>query len=170
MLAIVRLAMVSGVRRHQRQLYINPVAIDPSTFTESIEPYNTIVKAFSSSENNGRERLRLLVPYLERCAVPEGMVLWKQNENADGLYFIESGVLRASYQFAEHTPIVEESMVPGTLAGELSALTGLLRDSTVVVERQAVIWKLSVENLHRLQIEDPTLATIFMKNVMKGEF
>lgn len=147
-----------------------PFTIDPSTFTESNEPYNTIIKVFSSSENIGRERLRLLVPYLERCAVPEGIVLWKQNQNADGLYLIESGVLRASYKFAEHTPTVEESMVPGTLAGELSALAGLPRDSTVVVERQAVIWKLSVENLQRLQTEDPTLATTFMKIVMKGEF
>ena len=171
MLVIVQSAMVCGINRHlDANCILNrPVAIDPSTFSESTEPYNTIVKAFSSSENNGRERLRLLVPYLKRCAVPEGMVLWEQNETADGLYFIESGVLRASYKFAEHSAAVEESMVPGTLTGELSALTGLPRDSTVVVERQAVIWKLSVENLQRMQIEDPALATIFMKSVMKGE-
>lgn len=140
------------------------------TFGESNEPYNTLVKVFSSSGDVNREKLRLLVPYLERRAVPEGLVLWEQNQNPDGLYLIESGVLRASYRFAGYTPAVEESMVPGTLAGELSALARLPRDSTVIVERQAVLWKLSVESMQRLQNEDPTLATTFMQVVMKGEF
>ena len=84
---------MSRDKRYIRLLNPTRVAIDPLTFSDSTEPYNTIVKAFSSSENNGRERLRLLVPYLKHCAVPEGMVLWEQNETADRLHFIESGVL-----------------------------------------------------------------------------
>lgn len=138
-------------------------------FGEATEPYNTLVKAFSSYGDVDRERLRPLGPYLERCAVPEGLVLWRQDQNPDGLYLIESGVLRASYKFAEHTPAVEESMVPGTLAGELSALAGLPRNATVVVERQAILWKLSVHNMHRLENDDPALATTFLQLVLKGE-
>jgi len=135
---------------------------------ESAEPYNTLIKAFSSYGDVNREKLRPLVPYLERRSVPEGMILWKQNEDPDGLYFIESGVLRASYKFADHTPSVDESMVPGTLAGELSALAGLPRNATVVVERQAVLWKLSIPNLRRLEKDNPALATTFMQLVLKA--
>jgi SulP family sulfate permease len=135
---------------------------------ESAEPYNTLIKAFSSYGDVNREKLRPLVPYLERRSVPEGMILWKQNEDPDGLYFIESGVLRASYKFADHTPSVDESMVPGTLAGELSALAGLPRNATVVVERQAVLWKLSISNLRRLEKDNPALATTFMQLVLKA--
>lgn len=61
-------------------------------------------------------------------------------------------------------------MVPGTLAGELSALAGLPRNATVVVERQAVLWKLSIGNLRRLEKDNPTLATTFMQLVLKGEY
>jgi len=59
-------------------------------------------------------------------------------------------------------------MVPGTLAGELSALSDLPRNATTVVERPAVLWKLSIDNLRRLQAEEPLLAAIFMQLVLKG--
>jgi sulfate permease, SulP family len=133
------------------------------------EPYLTLLRAFSSYGDIDRERLQLLVPYLERSSVPEGLVLWKQGEDSDGLYLIESGVLRASYKFADHIPPVEESMVPGTLAGELSALTSLPRNATVAVERQAVLWKLSTASLRRLELDDPALARTFVQFVLKGD-
>src|ERR1700736_4087475 len=132
------------------------------------EPYTTLIKTFSSYGDVDRDRLQLLTPYLERRPVPEGVVLWKQDQASDGFFLIESGVLRASYKFAEHTPLVEESMVPGTLAGELSALSGLPRNATVVVEREAVLWKLSTENMRRLEIDDPALARTFVQLVLKG--
>jgi len=95
-------------------------------------------------------------------------VLWKQGDPADGLYVIEAGVLRATYYFATHTPAIEESMVPGTLAGELSGLAGLPRNATVVVERAAVLWYLGGEALGRLQAECPELARTFTSLVLKG--
>lgn len=125
---------------------------------------------FSSYGDVDREKLQPLVPYLERSSLPEGLVLWKQNEDSDGLYLIESGVLRASYKFADHVAPVEESMVPGTLAGELSALTDLPRNATVVVERQAVVWKLSTASMRRLESDDPTLARTFVQLVLKGDY
>jgi SulP family sulfate permease len=60
-------------------------------------------------------------------------------------------------------------MVPGTLAGELSALTSLPRNATVVVERRAVLWKLSTANMRRLELDDPTLARTFVQFVLKGD-
>ena len=103
-------------------------------------------------------------------SVPEGLVLWKQDDPADGLYIIESGVLRASYRFSHHSERIEESMVPGTLAGELSALANLPRNASVVVERPAVLWKLSIENLRRLEEGEPALARRFTQLVLKGGF
>ena len=132
------------------------------------EPYNTLVKAFSSHGDVDFEVFRPIISYLERMSLEEGFVLWKQDDPSDGLYIIESGVLRASYEFADHTQSIEESMVPGTLAGELSALSDLPRNATTVVERPAVLWKLSIDNLRRLQAEEPLLAAIFMQLVLKG--
>lgn len=100
--------------------------------------------------------------------MPAGHVLWKQGDAADGLYIIGAGVLRATYHFAAHTPVIEESMVPGTLAGELSGLAGLARNATVVVERTAVLWRLGADALHRLEVEHPELARTFTALVLKG--
>lgn len=134
-----------------------------------LEPANTIAKAFSYDSEFSSEQFRPLVNYLERQVLPEGHVLFKQGDIPDALYIIESGVLRALYRFAEHVPTIEESMVPGTLAGELTGLSGLERNATVLVERDAVVWKLSRERLKALEQERPELAQIFTKLVMRGK-
>lgn len=110
----------------------------------------------------------MLAPYFEHVAFPAGTVLWEKDDQPNGLYIIQSGVLRASYKFAEHTPIIEESMVSGTLAGELSALSGLPRNARVVVERDVVLWKLGSESMKRLEEEHPHLAQQFVRLVLKG--
>ncbi|KAF9652510.1 hypothetical protein BDM02DRAFT_3089083 [Thelephora ganbajun] len=132
------------------------------------EPVNTIAKAFSYDSEFDPEQFKPLVNYLERLTLPEGHVLFKQGDIPDALYIIESGVLRALYQFAEHSPTIEESMVPGTLAGELTGLSGLERNATVLVERDAVVWKLSREKLKALEQEQPELARIFTRLVMRA--
>ncbi|KZT04035.1 uncharacterized protein LAESUDRAFT_658528 [Laetiporus sulphureus 93-53] len=135
---------------------------------DAAEPYNTLVKAFSTYGPVDRQQFAPLMVYLQRISLPEGTVLWYQGDDPDGLYLVESGVLRAVYRFNEHTAPTEESMVPGTIAGELSALSGLPRNATCVVERQAVLWKLSVEDLHRLEVEHPELAREFTRLVLKA--
>lgn len=132
-----------------------------------IEPFNALEQAFSPYVAD-RAILEQLVPYFERITVPTGHVLWKQGDAADGLYVIGAGVLRATYRFAAHTPVIEESMVPGTLAGELSGLAGLARNATVVVERTAVLWRLDGDALRRLDAERPELARTFTALVLKG--
>lgn len=134
----------------------------------SSEPYNTLLNAFSSYHDVDQNTFKEIVPYFERFTFPDGFVLWETNDTPDGLYIIESGILRASYKFAEHSPVIEESMVSGTLAGELSALSGMPRNARVVVEQQAVLWKLSLENMRRLETEHPHLAQIFVQLVLKA--
>ncbi|KAI0727658.1 sulfate transporter family-domain-containing protein [Fomitopsis betulina] len=132
------------------------------------EPYYTLVKVFSSYGRVDRDEFAPLMRYLERVCPAKGTILWRQDDESDGLYIVESGVLRATYQFGGHTRPTEESMVPGTLAGELSALSGLTRNATCVVERQAVLWKLSTGNLRRLEEEEPRLAREFTRLVLKA--
>ena len=132
------------------------------------EPYSTLIKAFSSYGAVDREEFRPLVRYLERMSLPEGYVLWRQGDDPDGLYIIESGVLKAAYHFSEYARPTEESMVPGTVAGELSALSDSSRNATCTVERPAVVWKLSTASLKRMEMEDPVAARRFTKLVLKG--
>ena len=135
----------------------------------SSELMNTLIKAFSSYGNVDSDLFRPIDSYFERLSVPTGHVLWTQYDISDGLYVIESGVLRASYEFANPAQHFEESMVAGTLAGELSALSDSTRNATVIVEQAAVLWKLSIENIRRLQMDEPELARTFIQLVLKGE-
>lgn len=134
------------------------------------EPYVTLVKAFSSYGEVSREHFAPLASYLEQMTLPEGFVLWTQGDEPDGLYIIESGVLRAVYHLAEHAPDTEESMVAGTLAGELSALSESTRNATCVVERPAVVWKLSIASLRRMETEHAEMAKTLVKLILKGAF
>lgn len=111
-----------------------------------------------------------LVPYLKQVAVSEGHVIFRQGDSPDGLYLIEHGVLRATYRFVDFAQSVEESMVSGTLAGELSALSGMPRNATVLAERRSVLWKLSMQDMERLEREQPEVAKTFTKLVLKGEY
>ncbi|KAI0795819.1 sulfate transporter family-domain-containing protein [Abortiporus biennis] len=136
--------------------------------TENTEPYHTLIKAFSPYDTLDRETFRPLVPYLERMTLPVGYILWHQGDDSDGLYIVESGVLKAEYHFAEHAKPTFETMVPGTLAGELSGLSGLDRNATCIVEREAVVWKLGREALTRMEKERPDLARMFTGLVLKS--
>lgn len=113
-------------------------------------------------------QLGAITLYLERIPVPVGHVLWTQGAQADGLYIIQSGLLKASYKFENAAQDFEETMVAGTVAGELSTIADTRRNCTVVVEQAGVLWKMGRENLHRLQLEQPELARVFVQFALKG--
>ena len=95
-------------------------------------------------------------------------MLWRQGSASDGLYLIESGSLRATYAFDEHAEAIHETMVAGTVAGDLSALSDTPRNATVVAERDCVLWKLTPEALEKMQKERPEDASRLTKVVLKG--
>ncbi|KAF8896886.1 hypothetical protein CPB84DRAFT_1815880 [Gymnopilus junonius] len=132
------------------------------------EPINTLTKAFSSYGNVDPTLFGPIGQYLQRISIPAGHVLWKQGDPSTGLYIIESGVLRAMYEFESPTQRFEESMVAGTLAGEMSALSDSPRNATVIAEQPCILWKFSNEDIQRLQMEEPELARVFIQLVLKA--
>lgn len=133
------------------------------------QPFNTIVKTFSAHISLSDKFVARIAPYFKAQVVAEGEIVYRQGDKPDGLYLIESGVLRATYAFADHVPDVVESCVAGTLSGELTALAGEPRNATVSAERQSVLWKISTEDLNRLEKEHPEDASLFVKLVLKSK-
>lgn len=154
-----------------RSTNVNAHRACPEILSEDValEPFNTFLKTFQSYDEVDHDVLTKLVPYFERVSLPAGHVLWEIGDAPDGLYIIQSGILRASYKFAEHTPVIEESMLSGTLAGEMSALSGLPRNATVMVEHSAVVWKLSTTSMRQLEQDHPHVAQAFLRLVLKGK-
>ncbi|KAJ2925987.1 hypothetical protein H1R20_g11096, partial [Candolleomyces eurysporus] len=163
--------VASPRRSHIREAGERTIASELATHQEqalSSEPLNTIIKAFSSYGVINPQQFAPISLYFDRIPVPPNYVLWKQGDQPDGLYILESGLVRAIYRFQNPAQDFEESMVAGTIAGELSALANSPRNCTAVVEHAGVLWKLSSANLHKLQIEQPELARIFLQFVLKA--
>lgn len=74
---------------------------------------------------------------------------------ANPVYFIESGILKARYVFPQGNYEINEVMLAGTIAGELSFLSQQSRNSTVTVEKEAKVWRLDEESLRRIGTESP---------------
>lgn len=111
-----------------------------------------------------------LVPYFTRRPIAANEILWRQGEPADGLYLVEIGSLRATYAFDDHRELIQETMVAGTVAGDLSCLSRTSRNATVVAEREGVLWMLSEEALERMYKENEGVGREFVRVVLKGEY
>ncbi|KZV98848.1 hypothetical protein EXIGLDRAFT_726747 [Exidia glandulosa HHB12029] len=135
------------------------------------EPFPTLLKVFwsltPSSASSSSSIIQRVIPYLLRTPVQAETVLWHQGDAPDGLYFVEAGLLRAVYDFGPHTAAVQECMVAGTISGELSALSGMSRNATVVAERDSILWRWSREDMERMHRDDPQLAKMFTELILK---
>jgi SulP family sulfate permease len=114
-----------------------------------------------------------LLTRLERLVLPAGTVLFAQGDQPDdGLYILAAGVLRATYAFPHGgmkngAGDVVEAMVPGAIAGELSALAGEPRNATVSVDMEAVVWRLSAGAMGELKEREPSIWEAFVRMVLK---
>jgi SulP family sulfate permease len=111
-----------------------------------------------------------LLPYFTQVPITAGQTMWKQGDPADALYLIEIGSLRATYAYDDHRRLVQETMVAGTMAGDLSTLSDTPRNATVMAERDGLLWKLDKEALRSLEKARPDVAREFIHIVLKGEW
>lgn len=59
-------------------------------------------------------------------------------------------MLRAVYILSDGSHSISESMVAGTVAGELSFLSRTKRNTNVVAERDSILWKMDVDAHERM--------------------
>lgn len=179
----VRLAMKSGFPP-DNTAYQAPASPSPSADTDhnaqplplllqTLGPYlanMTSTLSLPSLSDESYDFLTDLAPFFTRIEVSSNTVLWRQSDSPDGLYLIESGSLRATYSYDNHTREVQETMVAGTIAGDLSTLSNTARNATTVAERDCVLWRIDLEALERLEKEHPATARRFTRIVLKGMF
>ncbi|KAK4687198.1 sulfate permease, SulP family, partial [Tremellales sp. Uapishka_1] len=133
-----------------------------------VQPLPILLQTFQAYTSESQDFFFTLMPYFLKHTIMSGQTLWRQKENADGLYLIEVGCLRATYAYDDHIESVQETMVSGTVAGDLSMLSDTKRNATVVAERDCVLWKLDRESLGKLEEENPAVARRFIQIVLKA--
>ncbi|KAG0141685.1 hypothetical protein CROQUDRAFT_663465 [Cronartium quercuum f. sp. fusiforme G11] len=122
------------------------VGMSPSTghhHRVSHQPIHLLVQTFKPFlPELGEEFWRTHAPLFTRIELECGKTVWEQGSEPDCFYLIESGILRAKYNFN-----LEESMLPGTIAGDQSFLSEINRNTKVIVESNlTILWKMNKNN------------------------
>ncbi|MBV8868269.1 MAG: SLC26A/SulP transporter family protein, partial [Acetobacteraceae bacterium] len=101
-----------------------------------------------------------LEPYLEHVALRAGMLLIRQGESADAMYFIERGSVSARIGQPGGAFLRLRTTTAGALVGEIAIYRGGMRTASVVAEEDSVVTRLSTSALARIERDDPDLAAL----------
>ena len=96
--------------------------------------------------------------YLERVDLPEGAVLFRQDETPGDVFVVESGRLSVEMVTADGTRMRLRTVQAGVVVGEVAMYTGVHRTADVAAETPSVVLKLSTSAIDRIEAEDPELA------------
>jgi SulP family sulfate permease len=105
-----------------------------------------------------------LLPYLERLKVATGDRLIEQGAPSSDIFFVEDG--RAAVMLASGNERVQLATIgSGAIVGEMAFYLGKARSASVVAEAPLVVWRLSAENLARLEAESPATLIRFHRGM-----
>ncbi|KAN0061125.1 hypothetical protein ACQY0O_006860 [Thecaphora frezii] len=127
----------------------------------------TLRSYLNGSVANEEEFFARLAPYFAPVRLARGEVLWSRGDAADSFYLIESGILKARYDFPQEQYEINEAMLAGTIAGELTFLSEGQRNTTVHAELDATLWKLDTASLQRMRDEVPDDFGEFVKVLLR---
>ncbi|EEH17979.2 hypothetical protein PABG_00542 [Paracoccidioides brasiliensis Pb03] len=92
-------------------------------------------------------------------------ILYRDGEEAQNFYLLESGMLRAENQTPQGSYF--ELIVAGRPCGELHFFGETKRTATVKAERHSVVWRLGIEEWKELRRKEPMLAQELMRVCFK---
>lgn len=108
-----------------------------------------------------------LCKYFKRIEFLKDELVWQQGDDPDGLYLIESGALKARYDFEQKDFEINEAMLAGTIAGELSFLSRQVRDTSARAELNSVLWKLDEGAMRALEREESETFSLFVSLLVR---
>lgn len=102
-----------------------------------------------------------LMKYLERREVQVGEYLMKQNEPAEEMYFVESGLVSIELEMPNGKRLRLRSIRGGATVGEMGIYLEGVRTASVVAARRSVVYKLSLQALKDMREKEPEIAALF---------
>ncbi|KAJ3199431.1 hypothetical protein HDU67_002818, partial [Dinochytrium kinnereticum] len=106
--------------------------------------------------------LDALASRFERMTAKAGAVLWTPGAEADAVYLVESGELAQLVLRGGRMEVVE-TLLPGTMVGELEMVSGRDRSCRLVVEEDAILWRLGRDGFDAMCAENPSIAVGFLR-------
>jgi len=103
--------------------------------------------------------LSALHSYLERIETAVGDAVFKQGDESDALYFIETGRVDVLLRLPDEGLLRLRSMTAGTVIGEVGFYLNKARSASVVVTEAGVLQRLSHKALRRMEESHPGTAS-----------
>ena len=108
-----------------------------------------------------------MMSYLERMEFEKGQALIRQGEQGDALYFLDAGELVVELSTDGGQSIRLARSGPGTVIGELSMFLNTPASATVIAELPVIVYRLSGENMRRLERENALAAAALHRYLLK---
>lgn len=99
--------------------------------------------------------------YLEKRTVAAGTALIRQGDDADDLYFIESGQVTTLLETEDGHGIRLRTLQPGAVVGEIGLYLEEPRSASVIADTASTVYGLSRRSLRRMRDESPEIAAEF---------
>lgn len=128
----------------------------PKRWASYKQPLPLILQVFHELTTQNEDFWHRALPYFARHHYPHGAILFRPDDDPNGFFLVESGILRADYRL--EVGGYHELIVAGTTCGELPFFSNTKRTATVRVEsgdEGAACWVLTPAEWARMQRDWP---------------
>jgi len=108
-----------------------------------------------------------MMEFLEKREVRGGEYLIRQGDEADDLYFIESGGVSVYLELEDGKQVRLQSLSPGTVVGELGFYLDKGRSASVIADFSTTAYRLTRSALVEMRAKEPDLAAVFHEFVVR---
>lgn len=108
-----------------------------------------------------------LMTFLEKQVVEAEHYLMHQHDAPGGLYFLEQGQISIQLEMEDGSTVRLRKMDAGTLVGELGTYLHQPATASVITTQPSTLYHLSVAALHRLEHEEPEIASAFHRFMVR---
>lgn len=137
----------------------------PSRWQSHSQPLQLILQTFSTVSDKPDEFWKQTVPFFTRKRYAAGTKLYETGEHPNGFYLLESGTLKARYEYPQGK--YSELIVAGTTCGELPFFSDTKRTATTSADTDCVTWMLDAQAWNNLQARKPDVASELLKISLK---
>lgn len=127
---------------------------------EKEQPTIDLGKSILTTLNRSFPGITRIKDFMERVDIQAGEYFIRQGEASNDLFYIESGLVTVEFETLKGEVVRLRSIKSGATLGEITLYLGSVRSASVKAEEASTIYRLSSENLQKMQKEDPALAAV----------
>ncbi len=157
---IIKPTLDEGVEWCENRILAKQGMNDLTGFIERVE--HQIKRVFP-----GLQGIDRLLKYLEKRELHEGEVLIKQDDPAEEMYFVESGLVTIELELPNNKRMRLRSIRGGATVGEIGLYLRNTRTASVIASRKSTVYRLTGQALKEMQEKDPEIAALFHEWIVR---